>query len=256
MRRASGRPKHARMDGRLRTNPWGTLGLALALAGGVTAQAASTARERFVSLSGTFALEVPAGFRQLAPGEALKLGERGDTPLELCTTTPRVFYAIGQVDRWLAHGLESPWIYVMEQDAEWHIDGDFATLVTERWRENGELTDRRQLVSDVREAEIGPGRHPVHVAHRTVTPRDGRPIRCIDVYAPTGGREITLSFCAWADEFETWRNEFEHAMATLTFARPARGEAKLSDRLWTPLLTGGLVGLVLLGLYKHTRRSR
>jgi hypothetical protein len=84
----------------------------------------------------------------------------------------------------------------------------------------------------------------------------GRQVKCLDVYAPTGGREVTLSFCAWAEDFARLEPEFDRWLSTLTFSRPPKGKQELSDRLWTPLLTGGVVGIILLVLYKHTRRAR
>jgi hypothetical protein len=57
------------------------------------------------------------------------------------------------------------------------------------------------------------------------------------------------SFAALEPEFRRW-------LTTLTFARVRKGQTSLGDRLWTPLLTGGAVGLVLLLLYKHTRGRR
>lgn len=211
---------------------------------------------RFTNLARTFALDLPAGFRQLAPSEAVELRERPDTPPELKTTSPRAFYAVGPIDRWLAGEIVSPWLYVMEQDAEWYIDGDFETLLRERWRENGRAAGIEHEISDVREAKVGPHGHEVRLARRTSRSRDGRSVSSLDVYAPTGGKQVTLSFCAWTEDFDRWSDEFESALATLTFARPSRGEQSLSDRLWTPLLTGGIVGLVLLAMYKHTRRRR
>ncbi|MCR9248164.1 MAG: hypothetical protein NXI31_24300 [bacterium] len=213
-------------------------------------------KTRFTNLAGSFVIDLPAGFRQLSPNEASRLAERADTPRDLHTTSPRAFYAVGRVDDWLEHGVSSPWLYVMEQEQEWHIDGDFATLLRERWQESGAQTGYTHELSDIRPLEVGPRKHEVHVARRTSTSPAGRSITSLDVYAPTGGRQVTLSFCAFSADFERWLESFEDTMATLTFSRPSRGEISLSDRLWTPLVTGALVGLVLLGLYKHTRRTR
>lgn len=223
---------------------------------GPTATAQAPAVElptRFTNISGTFALDLPRGFRQLAPNEARTLAERSDTPRDLRTTSPRAFYAVGDVDSWLQDAIVSPWLYVMEQEHEWHIDGDFPTLLRDRWTSNGEETGTQYEISDVREAEIGPGAHSVWLALRTSRPTSGPAVRSLDVYAPTGGRQVTLSFCAFEPDFAIWQATFERALATLTFSRPPRGEVSMSDRMWTPIITGALVGLILLVLYKHTR---
>ena len=108
----------------------------------------------------------------------------------------------------------------------------------------------------MREAKVGPLGHTVHLARRSQTPPSGPKIISLDIYAPTGGRQVTLSFCAWEEDFEKLAPEFEKWLSTLTFSRPPRGQQSISDRLWTPLVTGGIVGIILLVLYKHTKRSR
>ena len=67
-------------------------------------------------------------------------------------------------------------------------------------------------------------------------------------------KEISLCFTCPAAEFARWDQEFHRWLQTLAFAQAPRGEPKLSDRLWTPILSGVVVGIVLLLLYKHTRR--
>jgi hypothetical protein len=77
-----------------------------------------------------------------------------------------------------------------------------------------------------------------------------------DVHAPTGQQQITLSFTCTPEKFAQWQPEFRRWLDTLTFARVPDEPATLSDRLWTPILVGGAVGLVLLLLYRHTRSRR
>lgn len=211
---------------------------------------------QFTCLNNTFLIDLPRDFRQLAPNEALRLAENAATPREWRSTSPRSYYAVGPIDRWLAGDLGTPWLYVLEQGREWHTADDFPKLLAERWRDNGDATGVSHELSDLREAQVGPQGHEVWLAERTSTPAEGRPVHSIDIYAPTGGRQVTLTMCAWADEFDRYRPEFDRWLASLTFSRPSRGEQTLTDRLWTPLLTGGLVGLVLLALYKHNKRSR
>lgn len=219
------------------------------------AQEPAAGTTRFTNLTRAFLIDLPGDFRQLAPNEALQLADAPSTPADWHSTAPRSFYAIGPVERWLDGEVGTPWLYVMEQDNEWHIENDFVKELTERWEKSGEATGVRHELRDIHMAKVGPQAHQVWRAHRTVTPRTGRPIRTIDIYAPTGGRQITLSLCAWADEFDHWQPSFEKWLTTLTFARQARGEQTLGDRLWTPILTGGIVGLALLLLYKHSKRT-
>ncbi|MCA8976131.1 MAG: hypothetical protein KDC98_15525 [Planctomycetes bacterium] len=231
------------------------LGFALAI---LPAQDAPTPAKaaRFTNLNHTFMLDLPPDFRQVAPNEARRLADNPATPLDWRSTSPRAFYAVGPVDLWLAGDTGTPWLYVLEQGNEWHIEGDFATQLAERWRQNGEARGVHHTLADIHEVAIGPLAHKVWMARRTSAGPDSRAIRSIDIYAPTGGRQVTLSLCAWDEDFARWQPEFERWLSTLTFSRPSRGEQTLSDRLWTPLLTGGIVGLVLLALYKHSRRSR
>jgi len=230
--------------------------LALLFATTAPAQDEPAGHARFKSINNTFYLDLPSDFRQLAPNEALELSKNPATPSELTSTSPRAYYAVGPVDKWLGADVQSPWLYVVEYGSEWYIEGDFAEQLQQHWQSSGEVSGMKHDISDVREAAVGPQAHVVHLARRTQTPASGRQVTSLDVYAATGGREVTLSFCAWADDFERLAPEFDKWLETLTFSRPARGRQSLSDRLWTPLITGGIVGIILLVLYKHTRRSR
>ena len=73
---------------------------------------------------------------------------------------------------------------------------------------------------------------------------------------PPARQQLTLSFGCHPDEFDAWAPRFREWLATLTVARVAGQQAELSDRLWTPLVTGAVVGLVLIVLYRHTRGRR
>lgn len=214
------------------------------------------ATARFTSLNHTFLIDLPADYRQLAPNEAGELERNPATPPDWRFTSPHSFYAIGPVDRWLAGDFATPWLYVTEQEGEWHVEGDFGPQIVERWRQNGEARGVRHEVTGVHRVEIGPQAHGAWRASRTTTLADGRRIRSLDVYASTGGRQVTLTLRAWEAEFARQAPAFERWLSTLTFARRSRGEQTLTDRLWTPVLTGALVGLALLALYKHTRRGR
>ena len=65
---------------------------------------------------------------------------------------------------------------------------------------------------------------------------------------------MTLTFACPAAQADLWLPRFERMIDSVVLARRPRGEKTLGDRLWGPLVTGGIVGIVLLLLYRHTRR--
>lgn len=211
---------------------------------------------QFTNLNRSFHIDVPAGWRQLAPNEALRLDAMPGCPEDLRSAQPRMFYAVGPVERWLAGDFAGPWLYAVEQGNEWFVEDDFASKLAARWRERGEATGVRYDLADVRAGKVGPAGHEVRFAVRTSQRGTERATRSLDVYAPAGGQQFTLSLTSWADEYDRLAPEFQRWLQTLAFARPSRGEQKLSDRMWTPLLTGALVSLILFVLYKHTRGKR
>jgi len=223
-----------------------------------TAPAADARPElrQFTNLNRSFHIDVPAGWRQLAPNEALRLAELPGCPEDLRVAQPRMFYAVGPVDRWLASDFAGPWLYVVEQGNEWYVEDDFAEKLAARWRERGEVTGVRYDLADVRAGKVGPAGHAVRFAVRTSQKASERATRSLDVYAPAGGQQFTLSLTCWADDYERQVPEFERWLQTLAFARTSRGEQSLGERMWTPIVVGGLVALVLLVLYKHTRGKR
>jgi hypothetical protein len=205
----------------------------------------------------SFQLQLPSDWRQLAPNEARRLGDNPQAPTALTLAQPRAFYAIGPVDAWLAGDFRSPWLYVVEQDAEWHLGDDFAEVLRTSWRDQGKASGEQHEIDRIDRLPTGTQQVDAVQAIRLCTPPAPRPpIRCLDVHAPAGGQQITLSFQCPPGEFARWEPEFRRWLATLTFARPSRKQKGLQDRLWTPLLTGAVVSLVLFGLYKHTRGRR
>jgi len=217
----------------------------------------SAGLQQFANLNRTFHVDVPHGWRQIAPNEALRVAEQALAPSDLRRAEPRAQYAVGPVDQWLAGDFQSPWLYVTELGEEAVLPEDFDVQLVAMWREHGLATGVTHTVTDIQHQEIGPGHHPAILARRLTTPADGkRPTRSLDAYVATGKQQITLACTCWADDFDRWEPVFQQWLQTATFARPARPKQKLSDRLWTPLLTGAVVSLVLLALYKHTHRRR
>ncbi|MBX3464623.1 MAG: hypothetical protein KF830_15750 [Planctomycetes bacterium] len=211
-------------------------------------------QQTFIARNGTFQLDLPASWRQLSPGEARTIAALPGAPADLGYVEPRLFYAIGPVDDWLQGRFDTPWLWVVEQDNEWVVDDDFAFGLRRLWQQRGEATGTRHELAEVRRDEAGPRRHPVLTARRTSTLPGGGATTSLDVHAPTGGRQVSLSFTCRAGDFDRWEPEFRNWLATVRFARAAQGEPQLSDRLWTPLATGAVVTVLLLLLYKHTRR--
>lgn len=211
----------------------------------------------FTNLNGTFRVDLPAGWRQIAPNEALRIAEIAGAPRDLRTAQPRAQYAVGPVDAWLAGDFASPWLFVTEIAEEAAIPEDFGAELARMWQRHGEGTRVRHELRDVRREDVGERRHPAITCRRTSVPQDGsRATASLDVYAGTGRQQVTLAFTCWADELDRHEAAFRAALRTLAFARPPRTAQQPSDRLWTPLVTGALVGVVLIVLYRRMRRGR
>lgn len=208
----------------------------------------------FVARNGSFRIELPAGWRELAPSEARRIGAMPGAPADLGYVEPRMFYAVGPVEQWLAGDFDSPWLWVVEQDEEWLVEDDFAEKLAAMWQQSGRERGVEYTVTGAGREPMGPDAHEVLTAVRTMTPPTGPALRSLDVHAPSGGRMLSLSLTCRADTFDRWQPEFRRWLSTLRFARRAHGEPELGDRLWSPLLTGAAVALVLLLLYKRTRR--
>lgn len=221
------------------------------------AQQAAGATATFRNYNRTFQLELPADWRQVAPGEAVQISGIESSPPVLWHASPRQFYGVGPVDGWLSGDFSAPWLYIHEQRDEWHVDDDFASTLRELWREHGEANDVEHQLSDVHLAKIGTQGVECIVATRKTTPAPPAvPRVSLDVHAPTAKQQISLSFTATPDTFDRWQPEFERWLTTLTFARVAEEPATIAERLWTPLMVGGVVGLILVLLYRYTRSRR
>ena len=209
----------------------------------------------FANRAGSFRVQVPQGWRQLAPGELKALAAAvPQLPHDIRQNVPHSFYAVGPVDAWLRGEFDGEYLYVVEQDAEWHLDGDLKARLQQMWSEKGAADGQRYEVLAVERITLGSEAHPAVVADRRIVPAQGAALRSLDVHVPTGGREVTLCWTCREDAFAQKRDEFLARARTLALARKSRGEQKLSDRLWTPLLAGGAVGIVLLVLYRKARR--
>ena len=227
--------------------------LALLLTAALAGQQLPT--EQFRNASGTFELQLPAGWRQLAPNEARALADQPGVPSELTYVEPRQFYAVGPVEAWQRGDFGGPWLWVVEQNNEWQVEGDVAARLAQMWREKGEGNGIRHDLRDVKQEPVGTQARAAITAIRASTPPPPAiATTSLDAHAPSGGQQISLSFVCPTTEWSRWEPEFRRWLATLTFARQAREERSVGDRLWTPLITGAVVSLILLLLYRHTRR--
>lgn len=213
--------------------------------------------QRWGNRAGAWRLDLPAGWRQLAPGEALRLREAPAAPAQLTLAQPNAFYAVGPVDQWLAGDFRGAWLYVVEGSDEWYVTDGFEAELAAMWKAREAATGERHELADVRRAVIGEQQVEVVLATRVATVPGGRPaVKSLDVYAPAVGKQVCLSFSCAPAEFAAHEAAFRAAVQSLTFARVRKGQQGLVDRLWTPLLTGLAVGAILLVLYRYTRARR
>jgi hypothetical protein len=223
----------------------------------LNAQDRATSQTTFLNYNRTFQLELPEGWRQIAPNEAVQLSENPKSAPDITPTSPRLLYTVGPIDKWLAGDLNGPWLRVIERKDEWYIQDDYASTVRDNWRRQSDSTDVSHQVESVQLEKIGTQQVECIVAVRTSTPKPPRAAtRSLDIHIPTANQQLILSFGCPLEQFDQWQPEFRNWLATLTLARVADAPATLADRLWTPLLVGGAVGIVLLLLYKHTRVQR
>ena len=220
-------------------------------------EAASPPLATFRNLNQTFQIDLPKDWRQIAPNEAVRIGENPKAPRQLTLSAPRAFYAVGPVERWLAGDFDTPWLYVVESDEEWYLADDYADLLRAAWRKEGDASGVQHALEDVQKVAAGTQRVQVVMARRKCQPpAPALATTSLDVHAPAGGRQVTLSFQCPPERFARWEPQFRAWLETLTFARVDVEPPTMGERLWTPLLTGGAVALVLLLLYKHTRARR
>ena len=220
-------------------------------------QTSSTVAEKFENYNHTFQLELPEGWRQIAPNEAVALKDQPDAAPGLYPTQPRLMYTVGPIDDWLNGDLSGAWLRVIERKDTWYIGDNFESFIREHWRQASGNTDVAHQIDDVSLVKIGTQQVECITAIRTSTPPPQRPAtRSLDIHIGTANQQLTLSFGAALADFDKWQPKFHDWLESLVLARVAEAPQTLSDRLWTPLLVGGAVGLVLLLLYKHTRARR
>jgi hypothetical protein len=212
---------------------------------------------RFRNTGQSFQLDLPAGWRQLAPNEARRLGENPRAPLPLRFAQPHLTYAVGPVDQWLADRFDAPFVHVAESQEPWHLGDDFATALADAWQRLGQARGETHTLRSVVRERVGTQQVEAIVAVRLAAPTAGGPaIQSLDVHCPDGGRQVTLSFCSPPEQFATHEPSFRRWLATLTFARIPKAPATLSDRLWPAAITSAIVCLLLWYAWRRTRARR
>lgn len=206
--------------------------------------------QKFMSQSRSFAIELPSSWRQVTPTELPDL--RPILPPDIHFTSPMVFYTVGPVDRWKQGDFDGIHLVVQEQGAELPMDSDGVDRILDHWREVSGQEGLRHRVLGCDVTEVGPDQHPAIVCQRLIeADGPGPAIQSLDVYVPTGGRLVLLSFRCFEKDFANNLPEFRKMLASTTFARAARGAETLGSKLVLPAIVGAFVGLLLLMLHRR-----
>lgn len=206
--------------------------------------------QRFMSLTRSFSIELPASWRQVTPAELVDL--RPILPPDIHVTRPHAFYTLGPVERWISGDYDGIHLVVQEQQNELSIDSAGIDRIRSHWQEVSGKEGIRQKLLSSEVTEVGPDRHPAIVCERLIEPEEPGPsIQSLDAYVPTGGRQILLSFRCLQDDFPDNLPEFYKMLATVSFARTARGAETLGSKLLLPAIVGAFVGLMLLVLHRR-----
>jgi len=217
---------------------------------------AATAAEtqRFTARSATWSADLPADWRILLPKEAEEL--RDQLPWDMRDPQLRHTYSIGPVDRWLSSGFDGVALVAVELDEEWAHDETLAQRVRDHWAaRSSEMADEDHQIAELVPLHTGVDKGFDALAGvRTSTLGASGTWKALDVYIPTGGRELILSFRARPEQFAEWVPRFREWLGSVRLRLPARGQPTLVDRLYWPLMIGALVGIALLTARSAARR--
>ena len=206
-----------------------------------------------------FTIVMPKSWRQMTPDDAR--AARANTPADLRLERgliPGRIDRFADVGRWLKNDFDGRCLTIVrEDDGEPDMTAETLQRIRDLAKKRSAAGDLRFVIDDPsypRLMEIGPAKHPAIECALEIRDRDGKPIgKALEFVVPTGGTTIRFSFRAAPGDFPAAEAEFRAAVATLKAAIPPEGRKELSDKLQTPLIIGGLVGLVLLLLYKLSR---
>lgn len=200
-----------------------------------------------------YTLELLPGWRQLTPDEGRALRQK--LPPDLATRIVLTqLDRFGAIDSWLNDQFDGRCLTIAREDSEPEMTAatleEVRTLVAER----NEGSPFQIEIVDLDLSELGETKIPVIASTIRLT-KDGKPFaRALEFLIPTGGRTLRLSYRTAPVDFASAEAAFRRSAASLVLRRPAEGAKDLADKLEMPLIIGGVVGLILLVLYK-TRRS-
>lgn len=200
-----------------------------------------------------YTLELLPGWRQLTPDEGRAL--RPKLPADLATRIVLTqLDRFGAIDAWQKDQFDGRCLTIAREDSEPEMTAatldEVRSIVAAR---NQDSPFQIEIV-ELKLAELGETKIPVIASTIRLT-QNGKPFaEALEFLIPTGGRTLRLSYRASPADFAAAEPLFRRSAASLVLRRPAQGPKDLADKLEMPLIIGGVVGLILLVLYK-TRRS-
>jgi len=200
-----------------------------------------------------FAADFPEGWRAMTPDEMFAMQDR--LPFAMREVQPGFYFAIGDVERWQTNGFDGRALLVDVQTGEIPVTEESIETIRSHWA-NAKVGGAHREVQAAELVTLGPDAHPA-IRCRVLTAADGEtpPILADELYVPTSGRLLILSFRSWQDDFENVRAVYDSIAASLTFPRPPRGPEELSDRLWDAAMIGLVVGAAIVLLRMMRRRA-
>lgn len=199
-----------------------------------------------------FAADLPTGWRSMTPDEMF--GMREELPLTMRDIQPGWFYTIGDVERWEREGFDGHAILVHVQQGEIPVDEASIAHIRENWRDNDAVGGRRSVL-DAEIVAVGENAHPAIRCEMSTESWQGMPpIRATELYVPTSGHLLILSFRSWQDDVERHRPLHEKIIESMTFPKPPKATEEVTGRFTQALLIGAGVGLILILLRMSRRR--
>ncbi len=199
-----------------------------------------------------FSIELPNSWRAMTPDEMFSLEDQ--LPLLLREVQPGHYYAIGDVDKWLATGFDGRAILVSRQFGEIPIEEESIETIRQSWEDNATPEARREMLEG-KISTIGQDDHPaIRCLIRTAASGSIPAMDATEFYVPTSQHLLILSFLSWQDDSDAVVDLYRSFAKSTTFPRPPQGAEELSDRLWNAVFIGALVGLALIALRMMKRR--
>ena len=204
---------------------------------------------------GRYDFVAPSGWRQLTPMEARTLQPKLPADMRKSLPVPGEFDRFGRIDDWLRGEFDGRCLTTFVKSGEPSLTAETLAEVRTQIADRSTRSGFDYTLVSAKQTTVGVASHPAfEVVVGIAASGGGKPMRALEIYAPTGGRTVFLEFRAFESDFPAALPEFRKVIATLVFAREPRGPANLSDRLQNAAIVGAIVGLVLLVLYKWTRR--